>query len=352
MEEGMLETSPREMAMNTAAAIGAFCLLAAAFVPVVAGDSSALARRSTTLIGFTRNEDRPQDDEVFSIYVMKPDGGGERLLARGSDYEWSPDGSKVSFTRDNELYVINRDGTGLRRVAVKHYPLRTNWSPDGRQIVYATYRGLMLTEIASGRVRQLTGSSHDDSPVWSPDGKRIAFEREDGGSSSASSIAIINADRTGLRKLTSDFEDSRAPMWSPNGRLIAYEGVVAGEWDILVMNADGSRVRNITNSASPAETNLEWSPTGKWIVFESRGPNGRADIHTIRVDGRRHRRLTHTPRFFEGEPSWNSSGTRIAFASDRDGNADIYAMSADGRDVTNLTNDAKRTFNADPAWSP
>ena len=55
--------------------------------------------------------------EAVGVWVMNPDGSGARALTGGSTPAWSPDGSRLVFSRSDGLYVINRDGTGLQRMA-------------------------------------------------------------------------------------------------------------------------------------------------------------------------------------------------------------------------------------------
>jgi TolB protein len=167
---------------------------------------------------------------------------------------------------------------------------------------------------------------------------------------------VINADGTGRKLLSGSIENTHSPAWSPNGKRIALEGDPdgggGGDWDIYVVNADGSSPVNLTHSNAPTDQRPRWSPNGRWIVFESRNPRRSLDVHTIRADGKRHRNLTRTPHTFDGEPTWSADGRQIVFSSARDGNVDIYVMSPTGKNSTNLTNDPPGTRNAEGAWSP
>ena len=84
------------------------------------------------------------------------------------------------------------------------------------------------------------------------------------------------------------------------------------------------------------------------IVFAS-DRDGNSEIYTINTDGGRLTRLTDND-IYDGECTWSPDGSKIAFVSKRDGNYEIYTMNVDGSDVTRLTDDPANDFS--PAWSP
>src|SRR5206468_8952791 len=142
---------------------------------------------------------------------------------------------------------------------------------------------------------------------------------------------------------------------------IAFVRTVApGDSEIYAMNADGSGVTRLTTSPGE-DADPAWSPGGKKLAFTSdRG--GNEDVYVMNADGTGVRQLTTSPGA-DSDPAWSPDGRRIAFTSDRDGDQEIYVMNADGageRDVTNspavLPSAAPgaRTFGNDsaPAWSP
>ena len=105
----------------------------------------------------------------------------------------------------------------------------------------------------SGVTRLTNDPADADIPQWSPDGSRIAFFAWDG---SNSGIYVMNADGSGLRNLTNKAAYEVPPHWSPDGRQIAFLG-----GGLYVMNADGSGVTQLTNNAS------DWAP-----AWRPRGP--------------------------------------------------------------------------------
>jgi TolB protein len=91
-----------------------------------------------------------------------------------------------------------------------------------------------------------------------------------------------------------------------------------------------------------------WSPDGTRIAFYSER-DGNAEIYVMRADGTAVTRLTNT-RADEGYPAWSPDGRTISFDSDRDGNFDVFAMNPDGTNVRPLTRHPARDVSA--SWSP
>jgi TolB protein len=254
-------------------------------------------------------------DGNSEIYVMNADGGEKRNLTRNranDDYPtWSPDGRKIAFLRCSgsprscvtssysfELYIVNADGSGLRRLPLNptgssRYPLRYPpvWSPDGRTIYSGRY--LVSTDGSGSRWLPYIPLT----AVWSPDGRRIAFARPRPRTgpgpccySAHSDIYVMNADGSGIRKLTHNAAQNAEPAWSPDGRKIAFRSTRNGNRDLFVMNADGSGKRNLTRNAA-WDSRPSWSPDGRKIAFVS-NRDGRLEAYVMNADGSGQRRLT------------------------------------------------------------
>ena len=81
-------------------------------------------------------------------------------------------------------------------------------------------------------------------------------------------IFLMNPDGTGVRQLTANDDDDSAAAWSPDGNSIAFMSDRDGDFEIFVMNADGTQARQLTYNE---HTDLipVWSPDGQFIAFNS-----------------------------------------------------------------------------------
>lgn len=187
----------------------------------------------------------------------------------------------------------------------------------------------------------------DGGPAISPDGSKIAFTSTRDGNYE---IYVMNADGTGQVRLTNNPAADHYPAWSPDGTKIAFHSYRDGNAEVYVMNADGTDQTNLSNN--PADDGgPTWSPDGTKIAFGS-NRNGRSDIYVMNPDGTDQTNLTNSPGVDDDYPAWSHDGTKIAWASglDQAGYREIYSMNADGTDQTRLTNN--QGINYDPAWSP
>ena len=181
---------------------------------------------------------------------------------------------------------------------------------------------------------------------------RIAFHSNCDGNWN---IYVMNADGSGQTRLTDNPAVDSWPSWSPDGRRITFissrddpdpnddDRIV----DIYVMNADGSGQTRLTNS-SAWHSLPRWSPDGHRIAFQSyRDENW--EIYVMNADGSGLTRLTDNSAV-DGRPSWSPDAQRIAFYSTVDENAEIYVVNADGSDQKNITNNSANDWS--PTWSP
>ena len=165
-------------------------------------------------------------------------------------------------------------------------------------------------------------------------------------------IYVMNADGSGVRQLTHTTVHEFDPIWSPDGKRIAFSRLdETGDFDVIVINVDGSGAINLTNNDVVHDFAGAWSPDGKRIAFAS-NRDGDDEIFIMNVDGSGVTQLTTNDGARDFPTAWSSNGKQILFQSDRDGDTDLYTMNADGSGVRQLTNDPASDEGDHAGWSP
>jgi hypothetical protein len=216
--------------------------------------------------------------------------------------------------------------------------------PKGGLIAFSGQEGVRLVRSDGGRSWLVSGASGMSGPVWAPGGDRLAAVNGDGGSSTYA----FAADGSGRERLPFDVETT--PVVSPDGRRM----VVVGD-DVrlrVVRLAD-----NVVEAVLPIEGNEPaWSPDGTLIAFQSNRGGDLLQIYLVRPDGTGLRRLTADRNNRAGNlggaasAAWSPDGRMLAFASDRDGDDDIYIVSPTGTGLRKVTRNL--VDDSSPSWSP
>lgn len=307
---------PTGRVLSRAVLIG--CLLAA---PGAAPAGSIGGR-----LAFVSDEGGGQD-----LYVVEPGRMTTTRLTREhrriDSPGWAPDGSRLVFASTtgtvSSIFVVNGDGTGLRRLAEGRSPA---WSPDGTRIAFARIQDgnediFALALDGSPPRRLTTHPGRDFSPRWAPDGGRIAFASSRGASSRlagreyGSEIYLMSADGSGVRALTADngcglphegegkLNDLGHAAWTADGRRLLYRaGSCKFACNVCVIDVIAGRVGPLT--AQRPATAFALSPDGRSVAYTS------SDALVVRdLDGRAARAIVRDA----WGPAWSPDGTRIAF---------------------------------------
>jgi TolB protein len=224
--------------------------------PVWAPDAQAIAYTSYRPAG-TGGFSTYQDLVISWLYK-----GDRREPTHGSPNNqnylpaWSPDGSKIAFTsnRDGnpEIYIMNSDGSGLRRMTNNPMiDVTPTWSPNGNQIAWVSDRtGSPKIYImnADGTGQRMLISDYCDRPTWSTEPfNEIAYAARTG---PGYDIKIYDFSNGETHKITDGIGSNESPAFSPNGRHIAFTSTRSGKSEIFTVDRDGNNLRQITRDGN------------------------------------------------------------------------------------------------------
>lgn len=249
-------------------------------VRIFSGDiASAAWSPDGSQIVFSRYEDGPK-----GLYVINRDGGGLKQLSDMAGVwssSWAPKGDRIAFKGPEHLYLLDVASGEIAEVADLVHGFA--WSPDGSSLVFSNDRGLYLYEPDTGESRELA-SGYTGGPIhWSPDGSRVAVRL--GPRIAMTYGAYAHDPQTGVQLVQvveifsvpaiQDYAEpkplppARNPSWSPDGSSIAYlsEGCITGNWDIFTIQPDGSSATPLTGTPEDVKEGPVWSPTGSAIAF-------------------------------------------------------------------------------------
>ncbi|MBI3623119.1 PD40 domain-containing protein [Candidatus Pacearchaeota archaeon] len=257
------------------------------------------------------------------IFSINPDGSSEVNLTENLGLwaispSWSPDASKIVFSATNShnhnIWIMNADGSDKTQLTSSSMQeTEPAFSPNGARIAYSAayvsgYEQILIMN-SDGSNPQAVTTDYDHyywSVDWSPNSSNLVFVSNRDGDEHGE-IYTIRLDGTNVRRLTNNSAYDVAPSYSPDGRKIALSSDRTGNYEIFLMNADGSSPIDISNSPNTNEGSPSFSKDGKFIVYSSvpvGSQSSYSEIWIMNADGTGQKRITNN-YYDDDEPDWS-----------------------------------------------
>ncbi len=286
-----------------------------------------------------------------NLWVINPDGTKEEKICDITDYRellFSPSKKKLAGIKDNDLFIMNWDGTGGLNVSKSpEIECINSFSPDGDKVICAVKATMEDTRGFLGII-SINGTTYvkvkefmitpKQSISWSPDKQRVTLIVNNKlYIMSVRGEWVKNLGDENLQKI-----NPYNPSWSPDGKRIAFRANKSGTGDLWIINieSEGHRslyISKVLSKKSELPRAAEWSPGGEALVFEAPNQNSKENnIYMVYVDGT----LKLLGKGYK--PFWSLDGKKILCESEegklRVFNTGIYSYSS--------------SRNYPPFWSP
>jgi TolB protein len=230
-------------------------------------------------------------DIFINVFTVRSDGSGLAELPlslpgfNGSP-DYSPDGTRMAFDQDagpsqptvHGIFVANADGSDPHRVTTgfatpEAYDTNADWSPDGTRLTFTRVKNdneaaIFVVRLDGRGLKRLTPWSLDAANAqWSPDGSRLLFHSytnaPPGKSANLFTIRPNGGKMTPLTHFTGGDVQALGPAWSPDGTNIVWHKVTPTVNELFVMDAQGGHLRKLTHfplDANPSHSDWGTAP--------------------------------------------------------------------------------------------
>jgi DNA-binding winged helix-turn-helix (wHTH) protein/Tol biopolymer transport system component len=295
------------------------------------------------------------EGDGYSLWIQPVSAGSPRRIGTilAHDAAFGPDGSNVIYGRGNDVYSINRDGNGLRKLLTTgDVAFAFQYSPDARSFRFTVFNiehddmSIMESTADGSRFRKLFEGCWGQ---WTADGRYFVFQnrhdnRLDLWTLPEKKAFFWRTHNDKPTRLTAGPLDYQYPLPSKDGKTIFALGTSH--------RAELVRYDQLSGQFSPflagiSAEGLTFSRDRQWVAYTS-FPDG--ILWRSKIDGSEKRQLTFAPlRVFS--PRWSPDGQQIAFSADLPGTVrSVYLVSSEGGTPKRVL--VSEQSQSDVNWSP
>ncbi|MBE9010599.1 PD40 domain-containing protein [Pseudanabaenaceae cyanobacterium LEGE 13415] len=312
----------------------------------------------------------PNQSGLFSI---QPTGRDRRKLVPGAigAAVWSPNGQRIAFTLNDDVYVVNSNGSNLKKRFTEESACRASstelhWFSDNQRLVFPRSCDGFTNEDPGTVSIFLSSDKVPTSQLWSPKpdqelNSNLAF--------SPNGQAVSYVANRSLYRMTLNNPGATQPItpadseagyqfslvsWSPDSTKIARIDYLKGRNQrISIVQPDGKLLAQWTSPGiNWATPNLIWSPNSEQVAYYQSEPKSLSSIYLFDLKTKTQKALTREPAYYTNL-KWSPDGRQIAFTYQVDSaRTALYTIDLASSILKDLTPNLKTEEIDAPAWSP